>query len=300
MNADMALAAFAQSDEAIPVDAIRWALDHWALAGPRFVEKILAFLEGRDRRTHNEDAMFFAIHCAAERRETALFKPLCEWLADPDSGPEDTLGDAVTETLPAVLTATFDGDLEPLRRLIEAGDADEYARTSGVYAFAYLARAGAMEDNALRAYWRRLERTLSPRGPSEVWSAWAATSAWLGYGDHWPLIEELHGDGRLESYDIDREYFDELLAQARSTPDGLAVFIAQAVAPFEDTVGTFERWAAEAGEDREVPDGDGEEFAPLQPYANPFRDVGRNDPCPCGSGKKFKKCHLDAQWAPPE
>jgi uncharacterized protein YecA (UPF0149 family) len=20
--------------------------------------------------------------------------------------------------------------------------------------------------------------------------------------------------------------------------------------------------------------------------------VGRNDPCPCGSGKKFKKCHL--------
>ncbi len=24
---------------------------------------------------------------------------------------------------------------------------------------------------------------------------------------------------------------------------------------------------------------------------NPYKDVGRNDPCPCGSGKKFKKCH---------
>ncbi|HRU36017.1 MAG TPA: SEC-C metal-binding domain-containing protein, partial [Candidatus Paceibacterota bacterium] len=22
-----------------------------------------------------------------------------------------------------------------------------------------------------------------------------------------------------------------------------------------------------------------------------FKNVGRNDPCPCGSGKKFKKCH---------
>ncbi|MDR2728842.1 MAG: SEC-C domain-containing protein [Chitinispirillales bacterium] len=21
-----------------------------------------------------------------------------------------------------------------------------------------------------------------------------------------------------------------------------------------------------------------------------YSDVGRNDPCPCGSGKKFKKC----------
>jgi preprotein translocase subunit SecA len=30
-----------------------------------------------------------------------------------------------------------------------------------------------------------------------------------------------------------------------------------------------------------------------QPAANPaeWAEVGRNDPCPCGSGKKFKKCH---------
>ena len=24
-------------------------------------------------------------------------------------------------------------------------------------------------------------------------------------------------------------------------------------------------------------------------------DIGRNDPCPCGSGKKYKKCHMRAQ-----
>ena len=28
------------------------------------------------------------------------------------------------------------------------------------------------------------------------------------------------------------------------------------------------------------------------PAVNPYKDVGRNDPCPCGSGKKFKKCCL--------
>lgn len=27
------------------------------------------------------------------------------------------------------------------------------------------------------------------------------------------------------------------------------------------------------------------------PTRNPMREVGRNDPCPCGSNKKFKKCH---------
>ena len=28
----------------------------------------------------------------------------------------------------------------------------------------------------------------------------------------------------------------------------------------------------------------------IQPEKNPNAKVGRNDPCPCGSGKKFKKC----------
>ncbi|MBL8906105.1 MAG: SEC-C domain-containing protein [Rhizobiales bacterium] len=33
-----------------------------------------------------------------------------------------------------------------------------------------------------------------------------------------------------------------------------------------------------------------DEFNVHEPYRNPFKDVGRNDPCPCGSGAKFKKC----------
>jgi uncharacterized protein YecA (UPF0149 family) len=28
-----------------------------------------------------------------------------------------------------------------------------------------------------------------------------------------------------------------------------------------------------------------------QPQKRAVPKVGRNDPCPCGSGKKYKKCH---------
>src|SRR2546428_14128634 len=28
-------------------------------------------------------------------------------------------------------------------------------------------------------------------------------------------------------------------------------------------------------------------------------DIGRNDPCPCGSGKKYKRCHLFVEEAAP-
>jgi preprotein translocase subunit SecA len=29
----------------------------------------------------------------------------------------------------------------------------------------------------------------------------------------------------------------------------------------------------------------------IDPIKNAEPKVGRNDPCPCGSGKKYKKCH---------
>jgi hypothetical protein len=37
---------------------------------------------------------------------------------------------------------------------------------------------------------------------------------------------------------------------------------------------------------------------PNAPVRNPWRHVGRNDPCPCGSGKRAKKCCL-ANGEPP-
>ena len=33
---------------------------------------------------------------------------------------------------------------------------------------------------------------------------------------------------------------------------------------------------------------------PIAPFVRSGPKVGRNDPCPCGSGKKYKKCCLAA------
>jgi preprotein translocase subunit SecA len=51
--------------------------------------------------------------------------------------------------------------------------------------------------------------------------------------------------------------------------------------------------AASAGGASAVAGSTGTAFAPLatQTVVNEHRDVGRNDPCWCGSGKKYKKCH---------
>jgi preprotein translocase subunit SecA len=38
-------------------------------------------------------------------------------------------------------------------------------------------------------------------------------------------------------------------------------------------------------------EGEGGEVATEEPFVRSARKVGRNDPCPCGSGKKYKHCH---------
>ncbi len=52
------------------------------------------------------------------------------------------------------------------------------------------------------------------------------------------------------------------------------------------------RWVEEssAGEDNFLFDDD--EFMPVETFVREQPKVGRNDPCPCGSGKKYKKCCL--------
>ena len=58
--------------------------------------------------------------------------------------------------------------------------------------------------------------------------------------------------------------------------------------PDPDEVDAFYR--ENAADEDENDDPDGEFWVPEDPYVRDKPTVGRNDPCPCGSGKKFKKC----------
>src|SRR5262245_27694083 len=58
--------------------------------------------------------------------------------------------------------------------------------------------------------------------------------------------------------------------------------------------------AAKAAPKKEAPKKDAAEAAPAADPAQAEARLsasGRNDPCPCGSGKKYKKCHLQADEA---
>jgi hypothetical protein len=297
MNVDEALGRFAE-DDGLPREAMAWAMDNWQTASARFIARLRAFAGGGDRNEAAESQVFFIVHLCGQMRETRAYEPVCRMIAeDPDL--EILLGDAATETLPGILINIFDGDVEPLLAAIESPRGDEYARGAALSALGYLVRwKGALDDDAMRAYLRRLRREALPREMPGFWFSWAETAAALGYEDLKMEVAVLTKDELLDAIDFSLDDFDRVLAPGRDDPAGLAGFHDQKVRPFDDAIGTRESWSAgedddlELGED--VLEQSDDEGAADGPYVNAFRNVGRNDPCPCGSGKKYKKCCLAA------
>ena len=77
-----------------------------------------------------------------------------------------------------------------------------------------------------------------------------------------------------------------LTVQVRSQEDVQAVEEAPAVTNVRDQHADYEEALAAAA----VPADDAEKPA-VAPFVRGGDKVGRNDPCPCGSGKKYKQCH---------
>jgi tetratricopeptide (TPR) repeat protein len=80
-----------------------------------------------------------------------------------------------------------------------------------------------------------------------------------------------------ELYNIKKEFFDKVLNPKKE--EYLLVTYAK----------LFNKYKKLYPERFESVDEDGEDYQ-LKPYKRSEPKVGRNDPCPCGSGKKYKKC----------
>ena len=297
MNVDQALQVF-RDEAADPREALQWALDHWDAASDRLLSKlrmIVANLPNDPDDPAFDDgdgqALFYLAHLFAEKRDKRAYAPLCERLIR-DKDPHAWLGDCVTQTLSGVFINLYDGDLEPIQRIVETGRVNEFVRGAALEAFAYFVRfENAVSEEASRDYLHRLYDEAEPRGPSWFWTVWVETAARLGYQDFGSLAARLLSKNWVSDVEVSMQDFNALLANARSHPE--EAFANDGIKPFYSTIATVDSFR-----EPDEHDEDGSDGTPLAsfgtPHVNPLRDVGRNDPCPCGSGKKYKKCCLVA------
>jgi uncharacterized protein len=282
-TADDAIQAFAEATDAPPNAALRWSLAHWDEVAPRFLAMLEAYTDGTDGSEVTADAMFFIIHLCGDKGDRRAYRTLCRLMLD-EQRLIDALGDqASVDTLKGILIRCFDGDVAPLRQVIEAPDAESITRGEALLALAWLARDGRCPEAEFKDYMRHLLRTMRPRQPDYVWYIWVVVAAMLGYQEFAAESTRLIKEGRVPEEWLTPEELPELLAMGDAT--GKHGLVSEEVVPFENVIEALADWPWDDEAD--------DEPAP-EPFINPLRHIGRNDPCPCGSGKKFKNCCLVA------
>jgi preprotein translocase subunit SecA len=142
---------------------------------------------------------------------------------------------------------------------------------------------------------RQVERELLLQVMDNLWKEHLASMDYLrqgihlrGYAQKNPKQEYKRESFEMFSDMLDRIQHDYIVLLARiqfHSEEDLRVLREQR-RKVQDMQFRHEQ-AATLGED---PGADGEQ-APTAPFTREVPKVGRNQPCPCGSGKKFKQCH---------
>jgi hypothetical protein len=244
----------------------------------------------------SERLLFRGAHILAGVRLTRGYRPFIAWLRGPQDRVEYLLGDAITETLAKILAGMFDGDAEPLLALVADGEVDEFVREAALKAFAFLAFDGKVERADAEEFLARFEQQSPAPAGDMIWHGWMTAVGLLGLEHLSPRVRAAFDDGRIPAEVAHERHYVALLAAALARPADPTRFEDEYLGYIKDVVETLQSFPLEVSEDVEADD----DLSwlpswPAMPARNPWRDVGRNDPCPCGSGKKFKKCCLPAQ-----
>jgi hypothetical protein len=171
---------------------------------------------------------------------------------------------------------------------------DEFVRTAALNALAFLTFDGRVSKPAVEDFLRRfdLERMASSDDEA-LWAAWMTAIALLGLERLSPNVRAAFADGRILPSYCGEDVYDELLSDALQRPGDQTRFEDEHLGYIEDVLVELQRFSSgyepqAASSEASIWSNDDSDL----PHRNPMRHVGRNDPCPCGSGKKAKKCCL--------
>ena len=264
---------------------------------PIFVDLVdrLANQQQAEMQEGEITALIPIFHMLGEFQESRAYRPLLMLLRQPSKTLDYLLGDAVTETSFRVLAATCDGDLQPLFEFVEDATADVFARSSMMDALVLTALLHPENRDAIAAFFRNLRQHCRDED-TDILIGWMEAVVDLGLADMEPELRAMFEAGLIPS---DYCVADEVLRDLKATSESGSITINSRYKSglITDAIEELSKWHgySDAYLARQSQQGIRNASRAI-PWAETFMHesppVGRNDPCPCGSGKKFKKCCL--------
>jgi nickel-dependent lactate racemase len=246
------------------------------------------------------------LYLAMEKRESRLRPSILQVFTLPENRSDALFGDVPIEDGARILAAVCGANLGPIKDLLSNAQASECVRGEVVGVVRVLEAWGEIERAQSIEFFRSLLAKPFPAETPAVVAFCVCEVLNLGERCLDAEIRRAFADGRVDCQVVTEK-------EAFRTRDWLPPAFANTdkPGPAADEMswwGTLEEnddepvdwdekedWDSEPDFDDTLPD-----WAPPSPYVAPDHlapqpyvappKVGRNEPCPCGSGKKYKKC----------
>lgn len=240
---------------------------------------------------------FYALFLLGQFQDKAAFQKITELVSLPPDVVDYLIGDTITSGLSDILYNTYDGNLTQLKQMVADTKIDEFVRADALEVMGQLYLDGEISETDWKSF---LAQTIhDAKGYDHVCNKIADLICRCHFVDMLPEIR----------YMFDHDLMDEgYLGDYDSCVDLMFKYDEEEISFCKKSMNAAEylkSWAMFTDGDTKIPDMSEKDlekmFRAMERTLNPpmrKQKIGRNNPCPCGSGKKYKFCCMNKPKAP--
>ncbi|QEG00494.1 preprotein translocase subunit SecA [Stieleria maiorica] len=254
------------------------------------------------------DAAFFSFALISAIGDPRGLPAVIEAISLPDEKLYSLLGDLIHDNLQRLIVKLIGTDFDRIGQLVENPDLYEYVRWSAACTYFLLFKEGRLSrEEGVERIERHLNRLIE-RPCYELNTGLCMELANFGVPASIETIRRAYASGNVEEGMVSQEELEETINRAA---EGSGSERDRSLPLEFDVVEELSRWACFKRPDKPTPNPvvqsvtePRDEMASrtsMDPPSPPPRTAvgtirntekkpGRNDPCPCGSGKKYKNC----------
>ncbi|PAX52126.1 DUF1186 domain-containing protein [Brunnivagina elsteri] len=147
----------------------------------------------------------YAFYLLAQFREKSAYPLIVEFFSVPGEIAMDATGDLVTEDLGRIIASVFDGNLDPIKQIIENQQANEYIRSAFLSSLVVLVVQGIISREQVIQYFEELFSTKLERKPDYIFTRLVVNSCKLCFIELKKYIDEVFEEGLIESFFISQD-----------------------------------------------------------------------------------------------
>jgi hypothetical protein len=248
----------------------------------------------------NYTLYIYALYLLAQFREPRALEPFLKFFSLPGELAPELTGDLLTENGAELLASVCAGNPEPLLRLAQDEAVNDLVRGQAVLGLVAQAAWGERScEEAIETLRQLFVGGLSRPGRPHVWAELVAAVCYLNAAQLLPEVRQVFQQRLVDEEVVTYRHAEDLLCTSN---DRMLQGFAERHPPITDTAAFVAQWIVFQDAPK-TPETNQPAVNPLtnlaalrddeRPKPAPYiaeTKVGRNGPCPCGSGLKYKKC----------